>query len=393
MIAEGGLGLSGVKAQIYALIYSHSPADTLENDTGCYYGSIDYTAARTGASRRAVIDALKALLNDGLIIEKGSHTQGDNSTTKKYIVVREKAQAARDQFMQYWGLQNFESAPLEETAPEVINEHTSGVVSAPDYSCAGADNSPENCIKTTSREETSPGVVSTGVKTSPENEYFGEDTLLNQVQKLHPIKKGLSPLDSNPNHTQPKHKTEGMGRDEANQEIQADLDPECMDAIKTLMRRSINRRVPLSEVLVSYKQALEAGYTPELIAQGYEKYIVRYRKAHPDTTEYAIRLSNYLTRGDGLAYDMSPKPKATRIPIDETRRSQEAQQEYLEQFDEYWAAKAAIPILAKQKFDAVKNGASQTDISVISAAFNEASKNLEELKTKLLNERDDHNGR
>lgn len=88
------------------------------------------------------------------------------------------------------------------------------------------------------------------------------------------------------------------------------VDPEIASALHALMVRSINQRAPYEEVFPAYQRALDAGYTPEQIDQGYTAYIARYREKHPANPHYAMRLSNYLTRGDGLPFD-EPKPRAT----------------------------------------------------------------------------------
>lgn len=322
MVAEGGLGLAGVKAQVYALIYQHSPADALQNDSGCYYGSIDYTTARTGASRRSVISALKELLAEGLIEEKGAHVQGDSTTTKKYIVNRERAEKARLEFAAYWAKKGAENASGAETAPEEKSEQNrafSGAGIAPGRTGAGAETAPEIPPFTPCEHpgaETAPGKAASGAETSPA-----------QVQKLHPNRhmerQGLDlerqGLDlscrNSPSPSIPHQPETGEGDGRACQAEAEDpanrgaLDPQTAEAVRSLMRRSLNQRAPFDEVAPAYLDALASGYTPEQIERGYAAYIRRYRKKNPATSEYAIRLTNYLTRGDGLRFD-EPIPQA-----------------------------------------------------------------------------------
>ena len=315
MSAEGGMGLSGVKAQVYALIYSHSPADTLANDTGCYYGSIAYTAARIGAGRSTTIDALKWLLKNGLLVEQGEHVQGDSSTTKKYVVDRERAIAAQQRFKDYWDLRESQYRQTEPSRPETVPERPYG----------------EN--GGSSRPETVPGDVGARPKTVPENQ---PDSLLScprpetvpesgsprpvfepdHVQKPYPIVQVDSPsrsleqstYNSSIPPTSRKPSVGGMDGGSVDKEIKADLEPELLAALKALMLRSINQRAPLAEILPAYRDALAAGYAPEQIDRGYTAYIKRYRRKNPDTADYAMRLSNYLVRGDGLRYD-EPNPE------------------------------------------------------------------------------------
>ena len=90
MVAEGGLGLGNAASRVYALIYQFS----IDN-AGCFYGSLNYLAARTGIGRRSAVRALKELVDDGLVKEVGYYRRGDNQNTKKYVADVEKADAAR----------------------------------------------------------------------------------------------------------------------------------------------------------------------------------------------------------------------------------------------------------------------------------------------------------
>lgn len=356
MSAEGGMGLSGVKAQIYALIYSHSPADTLADDTGCYFGSIDYTAARIGAGRSTTIESLKWLLKNGLILEKGEHVQGDSSTTKKYVANRERAIAAQQQFKDYWDTRNDDlprpisvpenqtvsefSVPRPETAPEelpVENSDFPRPETVPDHSGSRPETVPENqpvSEFSASRPETAPEGFpvkdggSSRPETVPENSAPRPETAPDHVQKPYPIKRGYMPLRSSssscPNSsslpTSPKPNAKGMGGGDVHREIGQDLEPELLASLNSLMLRSLNQRAPFAEVLPAYRDALAKGYTPEQIDRGYTAYVARYREQHPGDPSYAIRLSNYLLRGDGLSID-EPKPERSAQAIRAERRA------------------------------------------------------------------------
>lgn len=320
MCAEGGMGLSGVRAMVYALIYSHSPADALENSTGCYYGSIEYTAARIGAGRSTTIDALKWLVKEGLIVEKGEHRQGDSSTTKRYVADQERALAAQRRFQEYWDARNPRDAETP-SGPETVPGRPpaeNGVFSRPEtgpgHSAPRPETVPENPQESGSgspRPETGRGEQSARPETEP-----------GHVQKSDPIKRGYIPLGLSSTHNPspsptpsepeaaPKAAGKGRAMDgaEVAREIGSDLEPEYLSAVKGLMKRSINQRAKIAEVIPAYREALENGYTPEQIDRGYTAYVARYRKKHPGDPSFAMRLSNYLVRGDGLPTD-EPKPE------------------------------------------------------------------------------------
>ncbi len=97
------------------------------------------------------------------------------------------------------------------------------------------------------------------------------------------------------------------------------------------MVRSLNQRATSEEVASAYAQALEMGYSDQ-IASAYDRYIARYRRDNPDTARYAMRLDKYLTRGDGLRFDM-PKP-ANRRKISPATRAGSAIEQSREAFTE-----------------------------------------------------------
>lgn len=348
MIAEGGLGLSGVKALVYALVYQHSPADALQNDSGCYFGSIDYTAARTGASRRSVINAFHELLVEGLIMETGNYVQGNNLTTKKYIVNRRRAERARTDFANYWLHADTQVDSGEETSPDNAFE-SSGAISAPEGPCDGSGansapdgqfDSPSSGAMEASRAETAPEgpCDDSDAVSAPEDTGSGAIPARDQVQKLHPNRhserQGLdlstnnSPSPSNPPKPERAVRADGSEEQKTSAEVGASasvagLDDEAAEAVKALMRRSLNQNASFSEVARAYLEALSDGYTPEQIGQGYEAYVRRYRKENPGTTAYAMRLSNYLRRGDGLRFD-EPVSQREKDAKARRKRRQEA---------------------------------------------------------------------
>ena len=95
MIAEGGLGLTGTQAYVYALIYQFSV-----DGKGAFFGSLAYLSSRCGISRRAAIMALQALKQRGLIAEYGVRSNG--SKTKHYYAVPKKAEEAKEAYAAYW---------------------------------------------------------------------------------------------------------------------------------------------------------------------------------------------------------------------------------------------------------------------------------------------------
>lgn len=161
MVAEGGLGLGNAASRVYALIYQFS----IDN-AGCFYGSLNYLAARTGIGRRSAVRALKELVDDGLVKEVGYYRRGDNQNTKKYVADVEKADAARRAFADYWIEQERESGdPIAPGAcelpdgepglegfstndddPEHVENPSSGAILAPEESRTGAENPASSAI-------------------------------------------------------------------------------------------------------------------------------------------------------------------------------------------------------------------------------------------------------
>lgn len=161
MVAEGGLGLGNAASRVYALIYQFS----IDN-AGCFYGSLNYLAARTGIGRRSAVRALKELVDDGLVKEVGYYRRGDNQNTKKYVADVEKADAARRAFADYWIEQERESGdPIAPGAcelpdgepglegfstndddPEHVENPSSGAILAPEESRTDVENPASSAI-------------------------------------------------------------------------------------------------------------------------------------------------------------------------------------------------------------------------------------------------------
>lgn len=98
MVCPEGLGLSGCRLLVYALIYSFS----YDPDAAGFYGSIDYISARTGASRASVKDALRWLAEEGLVKVSGTRRSRRGKAANVYVVSDEAAEKARNSFRRAW---------------------------------------------------------------------------------------------------------------------------------------------------------------------------------------------------------------------------------------------------------------------------------------------------
>lgn len=78
------LGLSGVQLLLYARICGFC---SREGAAG-FYESRAKTAAYFGISERAVVKAMKALMEKGLVVECGTHRLASGRSTKRYVAVR-----------------------------------------------------------------------------------------------------------------------------------------------------------------------------------------------------------------------------------------------------------------------------------------------------------------
>lgn len=155
MIAEGGLGLTGTQAYVYALIYQFSV-----DGKGAFFGSLAYLSSRCGISRRAAIMALQALKQRGLIAEYGVRSNG--SRTKHYYAVPEKAEEAKEAYAAYWAAKRAAAGPGgaisaparprrdgENNAPEGLPNGAGNAPAGPPGdekdALAGAENAPTGC--------------------------------------------------------------------------------------------------------------------------------------------------------------------------------------------------------------------------------------------------------
>lgn len=79
------LGLSGVQLLLYARICGFCAR---EGAAG-FYESRAKTAAYFGISERAVVKAMNALMEKGLVVECGTHRLASGRSTKRYMAVGE----------------------------------------------------------------------------------------------------------------------------------------------------------------------------------------------------------------------------------------------------------------------------------------------------------------
>lgn len=78
------LGLNGNALLAYALIYSHS-----QDGEGCYWGSLSHTADRLNISRRAAVDVLNRLLEQGHITKSVVEVDGVQRCMYRAVVPAE----------------------------------------------------------------------------------------------------------------------------------------------------------------------------------------------------------------------------------------------------------------------------------------------------------------
>lgn len=86
------LGLNGNALLAYALIYSHS-----QDGEGCYWGSLSHTADRLNISRRAAVDVLNRLLEQGHIAKSMVEIDGVQRCMYRAVVPDEATPPARRQ--------------------------------------------------------------------------------------------------------------------------------------------------------------------------------------------------------------------------------------------------------------------------------------------------------
>ncbi|MEG0724370.1 MAG: hypothetical protein RR419_09170, partial [Akkermansia sp.] len=232
MSAEGGMGLSGIKAQVFALIYQYSI-----DGGGMYYGSLEYTAARVGSSKRVISRTIKDLLDAELILQVGKHCQGDTSNTKRYVANPIKIDAAKENFAQYWNKMASEQA--------IVENYPSGDILSPEANVenypSGDILSPEELENTSFRGHfvTCSGDILSPYKTFKDN--------------LNP---SIPPSNDNPNpDTTKTGRTEIFGNRDEDQL----LEPESSWKKLTSLAVNPNR---LAESYAPYRQLIACGYTP-----------------------------------------------------------------------------------------------------------------------------------
>lgn len=73
---------------------------------------------------------------------------------------------------------------------------------------------------------------------------------------------------------------------------------------KELLDVSLKTVPPQAEesVRAAFAKKIAEGYTAQAILMAYRRYVVRYRSENPDTTRYAMRLEDWLNKGNGLAW-------------------------------------------------------------------------------------------
>ena len=182
IVSEGGLSLPAAQEKVYALIYHFS-----QNEVGCYFGSVRYTSARLGISRRAVIDSLAALAKRGLITEVGVHRQGDNRNSKKYMATDEGVARACASFRAYWEkkgkeyLQELKDYNKWAAEQGIVENSPSGANSAPEDFPDDVENNPSGA-------NPAPG---SGAGFAPESLYIKEEAKGNPT--VQPKDSGTSP--------------------------------------------------------------------------------------------------------------------------------------------------------------------------------------------------------
>ncbi len=146
MVAKGGLELPHAELIVYSIVFQYSV-----DNAGCFYGSTSYLMNRCNLSRPSVVNALRSLCSKGLLKEVGSHRQGDNRNTKKYVADMDAAQAACDAYDAFWAEEVAEGAVVEnfggdhkETASElvIIENYPSGKKTLPDCGKTTVENRP-----------------------------------------------------------------------------------------------------------------------------------------------------------------------------------------------------------------------------------------------------------
>lgn len=259
-----GLKLGSIELCLYARIYGYS-----RKGAGIYFETQEAAARAFEVSVRQIQRCVKSLCESGLIIEVGRYRLGNSRDARRWRVSQEAIDSAIVSYDKM--IASLSGDRMSHGAPSDILSGGGATLcrTAPCDNLSGGPND----HRTESRTEFNDGF------------------------------RGSKVLRTSESSTRPSI--------QASQDKYEQLDGEARIACIALMVRSINQRATSEEVAAAYTQALEKGYTPDQIACAYDRYIARYRRDNPDTARYAMRLDKYLTRGDGLRFDM-PKPANRR---------------------------------------------------------------------------------
>ena len=279
-----GLKLGSIELCLYARIYGFS-----RKGAGIYYETQEAAARAFEVSARQIQRCIKSLSEAGLIIEVGRYKLGNSRDARRWRVSQEAIESAISAYDE-----------ISPRSPDKMSH-----VASPDTMSHGQS---PTC------RTPSPDILSCDPKphTTVSHPDRGRRTNIQQSS---------------------------MKRTPAAPDAFEQLDSEARAACRALMARSLNSRACPDDVAEAYAKALEKGYTPEQIARGYDLYAARYRRDNPDTARFAMRLDNYLTRGDGLAFDVPKPAKRKRLRTDSSRSADKGKvalaDELREAFPEY----------------------------------------------------------
>ena len=271
MWSKSGLGLKlgSVELCLYARIYAFS-----RRGAGVYYETQEAAARAFEVSVRQVQRAIKSLSESGLVVEVGRYRLGNDRDSRRFKV----SQARIDE-----AVRSFDA----EAAARALSGDGMSREALPD------ETSPD---RRTERRASGDGM--SGEAAVRATECRPERMKGSYGEREHPSKP--SPAEA---------------RDAVGEEV--------AEAVERLMGASINRRASFEEVAAAYARALARGYSPESIEEGYRRYTARYRRDNPETARYAMRLDNWLSRPDGLSFDLPAKRCGKRRPSPEEDRRAE----------------------------------------------------------------------
>lgn len=259
-----GLKLGSIELCLYARIYGYS-----RKGAGIYFETQEAAARAFEVSSRQIQRCVKSLCDSGLIIEVGRYRLGNSRDARRWRVSQEAIDAAIVSYdkmiASLSGDKKSYGAP-----PDRMSGGDATKCPAVPYDILSGD---PNGRPTECRSDSNDG-------------FRGFEVFRTEECSVHPS------VQPSPDDYER-------------------LDGEARTALIALMTRSLNQRATSEETAAAYAKALAKGYTPDQIAAAYERYVRRYRMDNPDTARFAMRLDNYLTRGDGLRFD-APKPANRR---------------------------------------------------------------------------------